>query len=116
MATIRQLPSGNWQALVYVKGERIPFTDNSEAVVRKWAKDQEEAKKHGRWRDPRLGRISLESWHESWRAARVAEDNTVDREDSTWRVWVEPEFGQWTLEELEAGRQQIKEWVKSLVD
>lgn len=116
MATIRQLPSGNWQALVYVKGKRFPFTHNSETVVRNWAKEQEEAKKHGKIRDPRLGRITLDEWHTLWRAGRVVEDLTVQREESTWRTWVEPQFGDWTLEELEASRQEIKEWVKELVD
>lgn len=116
MATIRQLPSGNWQALVYVKGERIPFTDNSEAVVRKWADDQEEAKKNGRFKDPRRARITLAAWHEEWLRQRVVEDNTVAREDSTWRVWVEPRWGDWTLEEMQAGRGEIKAWIKELVE
>lgn len=116
MATIRKLPSGNWQALVYVKGERIPFTDNSETVVRRWAEDQEEAKKRGRWRDPRRGRITLEAFHKIWLAGRVVEPNTSDREESTWRTWVKPRWGDWTLEELEADRDGIKAWVKELVD
>lgn len=115
MATIRQLPSGNWQALVYVKGERIPYTDPDKAVVERWAKDQEDAKKKGRWRDPRRGRISLTDWHTQWLKERVVEDTTEAREDSTWRIWVEPEWGDWTLEELQVGRGKIKEWIKDLV-
>lgn len=115
MATIRQLPSGNWQALVYVKGERIPFTDNDKAVVQKWADDQEAAKKRGRWRDPRRGRLTLNEWHAMWLRGRIVEGNTVAREESTWRVWVEPQWGTWTLEELETSRGKIKEWIKELV-
>lgn len=115
MATIRQLPSGNWQALVYVKGERIPFTDNDKSVVEKWASDQEDAKKRGRWRDPRRGRIKLADWHEEWLKQRIVADLTEAREDSTWRRWVRPRYGEWTLEELETGREDIKGWVKELV-
>lgn len=115
VATIRQLPSGNWQALVYVKGERIPFTDNDKAVVEKWASDQEEAKKGGRWRDPRRGRLTLSQWHRMWLEGRIVEGNTEAREESTWRVWVEPQWGTWTLEQLEAGRSKIKAWIKELV-
>lgn len=116
MATIRQLPSGNWQALVYVRGERIPFTDNDETVVRRWASEQEEAKKRGRFRDPRRSRITLAEWHKVWLKGRIVEDNTEAREESTWRVWVKPRWGEWTLEELQAGRGEIKAWVKELVD
>jgi len=115
VATIRQLPSGNWQALVYVKGERIPYTDPDRAVVERWANDQEAAKKNGRFRDPRRGRIKLSAWHEEWLKGRVVADLTEAREDSTWRVWVEPRYGEWTLEELEVGREDIKGWVKDLV-
>lgn len=115
MATIRQLPSGNWQALVYVRGERIPFTDNSEVVVRKWAGEQEEAKRNGRFKDPRRARITLAAWHTEWLRQRVVESNTVAREDSTWRVWVEPRWADWTLDELERGRGEIKAWIKELV-
>lgn len=115
MATIRQLPSGNWQALVYVKGERIPFTDNSKTVVENWAREQEDALKQGRWRDPRLARITLTEWHATWLRGRVVLPNTEGREDSTWRVWIEPKWGSWTLEELAANRDAIKEWVKELV-
>lgn len=116
MATIRQLPSGNYQALVYVKGERIPFTHNDRAVVKAWAEKQEEDKKRGRFHDPRLGRITLAQWYEVWRTQRVAEANTVAREESTWRTWVEPRWGEWTLEELVAARGRHKEWIKKLVD
>lgn len=115
MATIRQLPSGNWQALVYVKGERIPFTDNSKTVVEAWADEQEKAKKKGRFRDPRRSRVTLTEWHAEWLKVRVVADLTEAREDSTWRTWVEPEWGAWTLEELQASRGKIKEWIKVLV-
>ena len=116
MATIRQLPSGNWQALVYVKGERIPFTDNSKTVVEAWADEQEKAKQKGRFRDPRRGRITLTAWHDIWKSQRVAEPNTTEREDSTWRVWVEPRYGDWTLEELEQSREDMLSWVREMID
>lgn len=116
MATFRQLPSGNWQAIVYVDGKQVPFTDPSEAIVKAWADDQEYAKRHGTWRDPRLGRITLTAYHNIWLTGRIAEANTVDREASTWRVWVEPRWGASTLERLARDREGVKAWVKQLVD
>jgi integrase len=116
VATFRQLPSGNWQAIVYIDGKQVPFTDPSEAIVKGWAEDQEYAKRHGTWRDPRLGRITLDAWHDIWLTGRAVESNTTDREASTWRVWVEPRWGSTALERLEKDRDGIKAWVKDLVD
>ena len=116
MATFRQLPSGNWQAIVYVDGKQIPFTDPSEAIVKGWAEDQEYAKRHGKWRDPRLGRITLTEYHDIWLTGRAVEANTTDREASTWRAWVEPRWGTVTLERLARDREGVKAWVKDLID
>lgn len=114
MATYRQLPSGAYQACVQRGAERWYKTDADLAVVEEWAEALERRKGRTRWRDPYRGRMALRAWYESWDRTRVAERNTRDADASAWRTRVEPRWGDWALEDLEAAREDIVEWVSEM--
>ena len=80
MAYIRRLPSGKWQATVYMpNGRRTTKSHRLKSFVEKWAKDLEASYNRGETRDPRAGEILIRDWFERWFAARGGELPTQRR-------------------------------------
>lgn len=113
MAYIRKLPSGKWQATVrHPNGLRITHTDVLKRAVEKWATAQEAAFERGEVRDPRAGRIKVGDWYERCIAARVIEDVTRDKVESSWRTHCGPKWARWPMDSIT--RMEAQEWVKSM--
>jgi integrase len=113
MPSYRRLPSGKWQATVYMpNGKRITKTDPLKSVVKDWAGEVEAKFRRGSVRDPRAGRITLDEWHDRWWAARVVTDETAERDRRNLDRLVLPQWGSWPLEAIT--RMEVEGWVKRL--
>ena len=90
MAWVRQLPSGLWAATVYTPAGRITETDPLKGVVESWAGNLESDIRRGQFLDPRLAKKTVgEVWATYARSRRI-EKASRKRDESHWRVWVEP--------------------------
>jgi integrase len=113
MAYYRKLTSGLWQATVRTPdGRRRTRTDLLKSVVRVWAEDAEAAMRRGEWADPKDGRITLAEWWEQWSQARVIEYATTKRDESHWRVHVEPRWGHVKIGSITAW--DVEGWVAKM--
>jgi integrase len=113
VASYRKLPSGLWQATVYLPGQRrITHTDKLLSVVKTWALKTEARVKSGDKRDPRAGRITVQEWHDRWWQARVVADTTAERDRKNLDRYVLPHWGSWPLEAIT--RMEVEGWVKQL--
>lgn len=113
MPSYRKLPSGLWQATVYMPGgQRITETDRLKKVVEDWAIKQEAAFKSGSRRDPRIGRITVRQWHDRWWDARVVAETTEKRDRKNLDRYVLPHWEDWRLDAIT--RMEVEGWVKKL--
>jgi integrase len=100
MVAYRKHSSGKWQAAVSLpqrlpngKPRRVTKTHVLKGVVRDWGTKLEAEIAAGTWSDPRSGDLVLSEWHKEWHAGRVAAGSTTRKDDSHWRVHVEPRWG-----------------------
>lgn len=113
MASYRQLPSGKWQATVYMpNGQRTTNTDKLKSRVRKWATDLEASYNRGETRDPRAGEVLIRDWYTRWLAVRGGELPTRDKVASLWRTHCESEWGGWPMNA--PTRMEAQGWVERL--
>ncbi|MCP2339238.1 tyrosine-type recombinase/integrase [Actinomadura rupiterrae] len=113
MASYRKLPSGLWQATVYMpNGRRTTETDKLKSVVKEWAGDLEMRYKRGEQFDPRAGRITVKEWRERVVASRHLEAPTIRKHASIWRTHCEEEWADWPMNAV--ARQEAQEWVNRL--
>lgn len=113
MPSYRRLPSGLWQATVYLpSGRRITETDPLKDVVKDWALEQEHAIRRGVWRDPRAGRMPFSEWCDRWWVARVVEDETRRGDDAQLRLRIRPHWDEWPLAKIK--RLDVQGWVRQM--
>jgi len=113
MAYIRRLPSGKWQATVYMPNrKRTTKTHDLKSVVAKWAKDLEASYARGELRDPRAGEILIRDWYTRWYAARGGETPTRNKIASFWRTHCEHVWGDWPMAAVT--RMEAQAWVERL--
>ncbi|HEX6968738.1 MAG TPA: tyrosine-type recombinase/integrase [Micromonosporaceae bacterium] len=94
MAYIRKLPSGKWAATVRLPdGRRVTETRELKGLAERWAADLEADIRRGDWIDPRAGRLTVGECWEKWGGARRLEQASRRRDESHWRVHVEPRWG-----------------------
>ncbi len=101
MPWVRKLPSGKWAATVRLPGDKkitksFPFKKTAEI----WANKQEEGLHRGDWIDPRLGTVTVGEWRQRCQGGRVLERASRKRDDSHWRVHVEPYWGDTPLSSI----------------
>lgn len=116
MVAYRKLPKGKWQGTVSLpqklpsgKQRRVTFTHPLKGVVRDWGTKLEAQIAAGTWTDPRSGDMILSDWHAEWHAGRVAAGSTQRKDDSHWRVHVEPRWGGHPLNTITT--RDLKLWV-----
>lgn len=108
----RRNPTGLWQATVRTPTGRRTKTDQYKSVVKKWAEDQEARMRRGEWADPRDGQMTLDAWWRQWCSARDVELATERREESHWRVHIEPRWGKVRLAQIQAW--DVEAWAAQL--
>jgi integrase len=113
MPYIRKLPSGKWQATVrHPSGKRLTKTDALRRVVAEWGRDLEASFARGEVRDPRSGKTTVGEWFDRWWPTRGIADTTRDRDESRWRVHVEPMWATWPMGSIT--RLEAQAWVRKL--
>lgn len=115
MGHIRQLPSKKWQGIVTLPGGNdITFSHVLKPQVRAWIAEQEAALAAGTWRDPKLGKTTVATWHTRWWASLVAEPKTLVLYEGALRLHVLPYWRTWPLEAIKTV--DVQTWVKTLAD
>lgn len=114
MASFRKLPSGKWQATVWhPSGKRYTKTDPLKKVVQQWASDRETEIRRGDFIDPDSGKVSVGDWWVEWQSRRTVAKATQAKNETHWRVHIEPTFGGWALSAVQ--RSDVESWVAKLV-
>ena len=112
MAWIRQLPSGKWAATVTTPMGRITQSHQLRGTIARWASEQEQALARGDWIDPRQGRVTVGEWRERCQGARRLELASRRRDESHWRVHVEPYWGRIRVGAIL--RPDVSTWVSAM--
>lgn len=111
MASYRKLPSGKWQATVWLpSGKRITHTDKLKSRVKEWATEQEDKIAKGHRVNPKAGRVTVGRWYERWWPARVVEEETRRGDRAQLEKRILPYWGEWPLGEI--GRIDVQTWVR----
>jgi integrase len=96
LGTVEQLPSGSWRAFYRRDGERFtaPRIFDTKVEGRAWLATEFADRTRGTWRDPRLGRITLEQYAIDWLDTRPdLAPRTRDLYARTIRRWIAPRIG-----------------------
>lgn len=119
MASIDKLPSGKSRATVVTpiklpngRFRRITKTDPLKSVVELWAKRTDAAISAGTWIAPENAATTLGEYREKWRTTKVADSSSIEKNDSHWRVHIEPTWAGHPLGLIV--RPDLKTWVKKL--
>jgi integrase len=113
MGSLRQLPSGLWQATVRLPSKkRITHTDKLKSRARAWMTEQEALINKGHRVNPRAGRMPVTEWHARWWEARVVEDNTRRDDDGVIRNHVLPHWQDWRMGDI--SRMDVQSWVRKM--
>ena len=119
--TVRQLPSGNWQARYPYKGERLyaPQTWAADQMQAAW--DWLDAKKReiadGEHVDPHDGKMLFKDYAEVWKtstAARKLRQSSRNRDFGYLDRYIIPRFGQVALADITF--EMVDEWIVELGD
>jgi hypothetical protein len=91
VAYIRKLPSGKWQATIYLPdGKRRTYTSTFKGEAREWGAIHEARVRRGEWVEPRSTRVFYEDWRNRWWDSRVIEEETRRTDAGTMAKWVDP--------------------------
>lgn len=117
MPWIRQLPPNKdgvrlWSATVRTPAGRITESDRLRSVVTKWASDLESDVRRGVFLDPRLAQNTLAEVWEKFAGARRLELASRKRDESHWRVWIEPRWGKVAIGAIL--KPDVQAWVNEL--
>lgn len=116
MATVRKRPSGKWEAQILVGGKRRAKRFDTPYLARRWATAQEAARDRG---EVTTAPAKLPTLAEYWaplermREATLA-PNTTSRNETHWRLYLEPAFGEHRLDEIR--RADVKAFVLELLE
>src|SRR5262249_45669162 len=77
--------------------------------------DQRRRLRLGEWTDPRRGRVPLSDVAAEWLNSRgLVKRRTRESDESNWRNYVRPRFGNWPVAAITAA--EVSAWVGGLVD
>lgn len=94
MAWVRKLDSGLWAATVRLPtGKRVTETRELKGLAERWAADLEADIRRSDWIDPRAGKLAVGECWAKWGSARRLEQASRRRDESHWRVHVDPRWG-----------------------
>jgi integrase len=114
MAWVRQLPSGLWAATVYSPAGRITESAELKSLITKWADDLEADIRRGTFHDPRLAKHPLAMVWARFEPSRRLEMASRKRDQSHWKVWVEPRWGKVPIGSIL--KPDVQTWINQLED
>jgi integrase len=89
------------------------FERRADAIA--WEQDQRRRLRLGEWTDPRRGRVPLSDVAAEWLNSRgLVKRRTRESDESNWRNYVRPRFGNWPVAAITAA--EVSAWVGGLVD
>ena len=89
------------------------FERRADAIA--WEQDQRRRLRLGEWTDPRRGRVPLSDVAAEWLNSRgLVKRRTRESDESAWRNYVRPRFGNWPVAAITAA--EVSAWVGGLVD
>jgi integrase len=112
MAYVRQLESGLWAATVRTPAGRITETRELRGAVKAWADSLETDIARGQFLDPRLGKHTVGDVWEKYSSIRKLELASRKRDASTWKNWVEPDWGHIPVGTIL--KPDVQKWVNGL--
>lgn len=101
-----------WAATVRTPAGRITESHSLQSVITKWAGDLESDIRRGEFLDPRLAATSLGTVWDKYASARRLEMATRKRDESHWKVWVEPKWGRVAVGSIL--KPDVQVWVNEL--
>ena len=111
------LPSGavRYRARVKSHGRYVAtrvFERKADAVA--WDQDQRRRLRLGEWTDPRRGQVPLSVVAADWLRSRSSvKRRTRESDESAWRNYIEPRFGNWPVASITAA--EVSGWVGALM-
>lgn len=117
MPTFRKLPSGRWNAQVYLgPGKFKTKTFDTRVQANGWASDLETARAKGGLRDERLDAITVDQlWVPILKNRRATlAPATVRRNENHWRLYLKPRWGEVAVASIR--RTEVQAWVSELVE
>jgi integrase len=113
VAYIRKLPSGKWQATIYLPdGKRRTYTSTLKGEAREWGAIHEARVRRGEWVEPRSTRVFYEDWRNRWWDSRVIEEETRRTDAGTMAKWVDPVWSGRLLPSI--SRMEVQSWVRQM--
>lgn len=110
---VRKLPSGRWQATVYLPDRtRRTYTAPLKGEATAWGLAQQARIRRGEWSDPRTARTVFKVWRDKWLAARVVEADTMRGDRATLRLHIDPTFATMLVPAIT--RLDVQGWVRGL--
>jgi integrase len=103
MASLRQKPSGRWEARYRdPSGVMRARTFSTKTEARDWVKETETDVRRGDWIDPRLTRTTFEQWADEY-LLTIVHLREITRGDYTRIVDLHlvPAFGEWPISQIE---------------
>lgn len=113
--SIRQKPTGNWEARYTLNGRTHSKTHDTKADAQAWLRRQLGDAERGVHVAPHAGRITVANWCKKWIGTRSdIKPSTVAR----YRVSIDndivPYFGNWPLNSLRASH--VRQWISDLLE
>lgn len=115
--SIRQLPSGRWQARYrgpdgLMRSAPHPFTSARDAE--QWLTVAESELLRGEWIDPWLSEVSLGEFGRRWIKERTLKPRTRDDYDGIFRNHIDPHLGALAVGDI--GTATVRQWRATLLD
>ena len=115
--TIRELPSGRWQARYRGPDglmRSAPHTFLKERDAEQWLTVAESEILRGEWIDPWLSGVTVADFGRRWIKERTLKPRTRDDYEGMFRNYIEPHLG--TLAVGEIGTATVRQWRTKLLD
>src|SRR3546814_19861326 len=105
MASIRQKPSGRWEARYRdARGEMHAQSFDGKVAARRWAAEMESDLRRGEWIDPKLARTTFGSWAEEYLTTIVHLRNVTRGDyERALRTHILPAFADRPMTPIEQG-------------
>ena len=113
MPYLTQLKSKKWRAVYRDRtGRRRSITRPTKAEARAEALERESEVRRGTWRDPDLGKVTVETWLARWQQGRVVEPNTARKNKSHLDNHILPQWKTTLLDGID--KLAVQTWVAKM--
>ena len=115
--SLRQLPSGQWQARYTATNGRkhpAPHTFERKGDATRWLTQMAAEVSRGDWFDPSPGRAPFGDYAEVWVRERDLSETTRERYEGLVRNYLDPAFGSWATAAIR--KADVRRWRRERLD